>query len=994
MDVRIDSVLANEARVFLAPLHDASRSPLSLLLFLRQLGIELGGLVDAGAGLALGIQQVEAVISRFPGAEESDWLEIGLELFDAVQGIVATLRALLESEFDDEKALAEVEAALACLPSHLAVRYLDRRLPWVGAIFRALGWIDIARNAPCMVLRIDRFRASMDDFGGSLAELYSWGPGETWDRVRLFDAIAAVANKAGLSVSWAGLPDAWVEVDFIDERHAEGFHRLQVAVLPEPVEVGLQLAPFPEASDGPLEGLWFSPYSAVEGGEVSLGPLEFGLPVSLDALPAGVRVLPGGNVDILGRFPDEATFSVRLSEAVVAGPITLAGLMASVTLGEEGPDVRVDLPDGGLVLRVPAGDGLLGEAIPDGVELAIAFTATWTKADGLTVEGAAGTEILLVPEPTTAPVQLTWLRARLGISTEGLEADATAGVAVRIGAVQATVEGMGAGVEIGLPEQDGGRWDVQARLVPPTGIGLVIGDPDSEVHGGGFLSIEEDRYAGAMTLHIGDVALDALALLTTGDDWSLLVMVTASFPAIALGYGFFLTGVGGLLALNRDLDVGALDEGLSDGILEPLLFPENVVTDATVLLAGLERIFPRAPGRFSGGLFVQIEYGEGGFWLTEVGLLLSVPNPIRVALVGTSTITLPPGAEEPVSRIQLAVLGAYDGGAKVLTIRAELVDSFVGPLRLRGGALFRASFGAEPSFVLSIGGFHPEFTPPAGVVPPERLGADLELGILTLYLAAYFAVTPNTIQIGSHVRVEAELAIARIRGEFRFDALVHLSPLSFVVDLMAELALETPRGKPLLSIRVELVVTGPRPMAVDGQATVKILGIEKTVQISGSSGGRADRSTLAPVDPLHLVGAALEEPSAWQVLADPALDLPAMVVAGSQVVQVRQKVLPLEQPLDHLHSHPTGGRQAVYLHVGSAESEAVQAPFATASFTTLTDDEALAAPAFTDHPAGARIRSTAAKRGAATSVAVDRVVRVRADGSPVTATLPPRPEAA
>ena len=48
--------------------------------------------------------------------------------------------------------------------------------------------------------------------------------------------------------------------------------------------------------------------------------------------------------------------------------------------------------------------------------------------------------------------------------------------------------------------------------------------------------------------------------------FSLLVVITAEFATpIQLGFGFVLVGVGGLLGLNRSMNVEALAEGVRTG---------------------------------------------------------------------------------------------------------------------------------------------------------------------------------------------------------------------------------------------------------------------------------------------------------------------------------------------------------------------------------------------------------------------------------------------
>ena len=79
----------------------------------------------------------------------------------------------------------------------------------------------------------------------------------------------------------------------------------------------------------------------------------------------------------------------------------------------------------------------------------------------------------------------------------------------------------------------------------------------------GFLSFDvaKGEYSGAMFLEFqGGIAVKAFGLLTTrmpdgGKGYSLVVIISAEgFTPIQLGFGFTLTGIGGLLAINRTFD--------------------------------------------------------------------------------------------------------------------------------------------------------------------------------------------------------------------------------------------------------------------------------------------------------------------------------------------------------------------------------------------------------------------------------------------------------
>ena len=56
--------------------------------------------------------------------------------------------------------------------------------------------------------------------------------------------------------------------------------------------------------------------------------------------------------------------------------------------------------------------------------------------------------------------------------------------------------------------------------------------------------------------------------------FSLVVIIFAEgFAPIQLGFGFALTGIGGLLAINRTFDEEALRAGLKNHTLDSVLFP-------------------------------------------------------------------------------------------------------------------------------------------------------------------------------------------------------------------------------------------------------------------------------------------------------------------------------------------------------------------------------------------------------------------------------------
>ena len=73
-------------------------------------------------------------------------------------------------------------------------------------------------------------------------------------------------------------------------------------------------------------------------------------------------------------------------------------------------------------------------------------------------------------------------------------------------------------------------------------------------------------------------------------------------PGIQLGFGFELTGVGGLVGYHRRADPDALRARLGSGAAGDVLFCDDPVANAPALLGDLDALFPggRRAGSWSG----------------------------------------------------------------------------------------------------------------------------------------------------------------------------------------------------------------------------------------------------------------------------------------------------------------------------------------------------------------------------------------------------------
>lgn len=529
------------------------------------------------------------------------------------------------------------------------------------------------------------------------------------------------------------------------------------------------------------------------------------------AVPVGRLGIDGGPALVVGGAA--VTAGLRLaagSPPVPAASVTVSGL-------------RLELGKVGL-------DSFLASRLPDqagggGVTL----TLRWAGDTGLSFEASGGFEVEVADRIDLGIVVLRRVLLGLDVGDQGLGGRATFDIALAIGPLAAAVEGLGVAVTL-APVAGQAQPGVRVGPRAPTGIGLAL--HAGGVGGGGYLFFDDERhlYGGAAQLSFKVLTFTAIGLISTraadgSPGWSMLLIITAEFPPIALGYGFTLNGVGGLLGVHRSVNSGALSDGVRTGALNTVLFPRDPVPRAREVVADLQRFFPAADGRFTVGVMAKFAWGPGALLKIEVGLILELPSPLKLVIMGRISAELP-DPNDPVAVLRLDVLGIVDFGRGELSIDATLHDSRVGPFAIDGDMALRASWGAQPGFALAVGGFHPQFPTPAGFPALRRLGISLGTSENPrLRLETYLAVTANTVQTGA--RLELAVSVSALghtigaEGHLGFDALITLQPFTFSLTVDGGVSI-TLDGRPILSARVVIALTGPTPWHLVGYASVSL----------------------------------------------------------------------------------------------------------------------------------------------------------------------------
>jgi hypothetical protein len=441
--------------------------------------------------------------------------------------------------------------------------------------------------------------------------------------------------------------------------------------------------------------------------------------------------------------------------------------------------------------------------------------------------------------------------------------------------------------------------------------------------------------------------------------------------------------VGGLAGVHRTLDVEALQSSVRAGALDSILFPENPIADAPFIIGQFQAIFPSAIDRYVFGPVVKIGWGAPTLIEAQVALVISIPDPISVAVLGSVTSVLP-SADVDLVALRLDVAGIVDTAAATVSIDASLHDSHIVGFALSGDMALRAAFGDHPSFLMALGGFHPGFDRPDGFPALSRLSLAIDAGdLLDIRFESYFAIASNSLQFGAAFELTASVEGFGVNGGAEFDALVTLAPFSLDTHVGFHIAV-TGAGLDLASAWLDVDLTGPNPWFVVGTATIKVFGLKQPLKVDQRIGSRRPEPAPPAEDVLGQLLAALALPDAWSVGAaggagvvvaagDPGND--ALVVSPDGTLGVSQRIVPLGLSIDRGEPWAIeGGYDRFDLEPaasGMTSSGSLTDWFAPAAYVDLGPRERLSAPSFERLKSGIEFGGGAPTAGPARTVTLE-----------------------
>ena len=648
---------------------------------------------------------------------------------------------------------------------------------------------------------------------------------------------------------------------------------------------------------------------------------------------------------------------------------------------------------------------LAGFLPPDGLRTQFDLGLTWSSSGGVSFRGAAGLDATLPVGLSLAGLSLPTLHLGLRATDSLVTGEVSASVGLSLGPVHAIVDRVGVTAALTFPPGGGnlGAADLGVDFKPPSGVGLTV--DAAVVTGGGFLEHTGDEYAGALDLSVSGIAVKAYGLIQTKlpggqPGYSFIAVISAEFlPAIELPFGFSLDGVGGLIGINRTISQTAVETALWAHHLDGLLFPADPVASAPQLLSALDTYFPAAPGRYVVGPLVKIGW-SANLVVGELAVLFELPEPLKILLIGDIQVNAP--TVKPQLVLHISFDGGIDFGAKAAFFDASLHDSKIASYPITGDLAFRYGWGDDAVFALALGGFNPQFQPPASFPTLKRLAISISSSVAKLDTQAYLALTSNTLQFGARVELTAGTGGFNVHGWLGFDALFEKDPLSFEFDLSAGVDLRS-GSSVLASVHLDGKLSGPTPWHISGDASLSLLFFDVSVHFDKTWGSVAGPAAVP--DPLAAVTAALADRSGWSGLAIPGVRAAispvgtppdaegAVLLDPAGALRIAQRAVPLDQPITRFGGVSLGRTVSFSLASQPASSGTTTEEFAPAQFLDLTDAEKLSLPSFSRFDAGVEIGVGAVdlgqsdrSRAVLTSIAYDTTV---IDSQPLPPAAPP-----
>ena len=281
---------------------------------------------------------------------------------------------------------------------------------------------------------------------------------------------------------------------------------------------------------------------------------------------------------------------------------------------------------------------------------------------------------------------------------------------------------------------------------------------------------------------------------------------------------FFVNGLLGGLGINRGLPMPDIDD------VQNHAFMTMLGTPPINALESIKRDFPMEYGSYWFAL--GLKFSTFQVMNTRAVLFAKFGNGLTIGLMGLAEVDIP-DAKARIAYVELGILAYYDSNQNVLWVQAQLTDNsflFDQSCRLTGGFALVTWFNSG-EFVLSLGGYAPQFNVPDYYPVVDRLGfVWTPTNALTVKGGTYFTICSRGAMVGG--RLDASYEKGKLLATFvaGMDCFVQFDPFKYDVQLY--ISLSAKYGRFGATIGADLHIMGPR---MHGTASLEFLFIKATV---------------------------------------------------------------------------------------------------------------------------------------------------------------------
>jgi hypothetical protein len=342
------------------------------------------------------------------------------------------------------------------------------------------------------------------------------------------------------------------------------------------------------------------------------------------------------------------------------------------------------------------------------------------------------------------------------------------------------------------------------------GLGLSFSKGGVQI--AGALLHLQNEYDGLASVQAETLRLAAIGSLTTvGNQPSLFIYAVLDYPLGGAPF-FYVTGLAGGFGLNRQLVMPPVTQVSSFPLIQAALNPPTMPTDA----GSAGTFIAQQMGALKDHLVPNIGqyFGCAGVRFTSFELLdsfvlvsLSFGTEFEFDLLGMSTLVAPPKETSApalaVISLQIAASFIPDKGLAIVQGQLTKDSHILDPnCQITGGFAFATWFGPNPhsgDFVVTLGGYHPDFQTPDFYPTVPRIGVNWKISqYLSVTGGLYFALTPRALMAGGAMhaifQIDIDITIASVEVKAWFvlgaDFIVYWKPFHYHAEVYIDIGID------------------------------------------------------------------------------------------------------------------------------------------------------------------------------------------------------------